>query len=191
MSGSLLFGSVIAYAGEIDPTTYENNSGDNFSPTASNNTGWILCDGSTIGRGLYDALFQSIGYIYGGQINSGAFSVPDYRSYFLRGLLPGNSGMPANEDRQKAAGDQATQDGVGSTQENMVQMHEHGYTHYPGTSVVQGQQQGTAGTVTSQDSWTKSLYTDDTGSQTLSGSETRPKNIYVNYLIYAGLPNTN
>jgi hypothetical protein len=75
-------------------------------------------------------------------------------------------------------------DGVGSTQLCMVQTHEHGYTDYPGQSVNTGDAPG-ASLVSSKSTFTTGLYTDDSGGTSLTGEETRPKNIYVNYLIYA------
>ncbi len=172
--------TVIAFAGSIDPVTYM--CGEySFSPGPRNNTGWILCDGSFVMQALFPDLFRVIGYLYGG--SNGAFNIPDYRGYFLRGLAVNSEQDPGYNDRIAAANGSAT--GSGSKQPCMVQVHEHGYTDYPGTQATGGTS-GAASQVTMNNTYTSGLYTDEKGTTSLSGEETRPKNIYVNYIIYAG-----
>jgi hypothetical protein len=66
----------------------------------------------------------------------------------------------------------------------MVQQHQHGYTAFPSRQSQGGGYEGSTGIVTQQNQYTNGLYVNNNTS--LSGEETRPKNIYVNYLIYAG-----
>ena len=55
-----------------------------FAGSSSTLSGYLLCDGSYYNSSNYNALFNAIGYTYGG--DSGNFRVPDYRAVFLRGL---------------------------------------------------------------------------------------------------------
>lgn len=173
-------GTVVAFAGNIDPQTYM--CGEySFGPDARNNSGWVLCDGSPVMQSLFPDLFQVTGYLYGG--SNGTFNIPDYRGYFLRGLAINDQQDPGYGHRVAATN--GTVAGIGSTQPCMVQIHEHGYTDYPGTQATAGTS-GAASHVSIKNTFTTGLYTDDTGNTTLSGEETRPKNTYVNYIIYAG-----
>lgn len=173
------FGTVIAFAGTIDPQTYVCGA-YNFGPVPANNTGWVLCDGSAVMESLFPELFKVCGYTYGG--SNGTFNLPDYRGYFLRGLAVNDTQDPGFGNRTAAIN--GVTDGVGSTQLCMVQTHEHGYTDYPGQPVNIGDAPG-ASLVSAKATFTTGLYTDDSGTTSLTGEETRPKNIYVNYLIYA------
>ncbi|MFK7922449.1 MAG: phage tail protein [Bacteroidia bacterium] len=189
-------GTIVPYAGSIDPDTYIVDSGtglkDRFGPLANNNTGWILCDGSMLNQSQFSTLFNVIGYTYGGSKDSGKFMIPNYRGYFLRGVAltaeedPGLADPPEPEDKRTQATN-GSENGVGSTQNFSVEMHEHEYTHYPAVGTVQGQVNAEAGNVKEASTNTTKLF-DGQGTE-VKGKETRPKNIYVNYLIYAGEPN--
>lgn len=172
-------GTVIAFAGTIDPKTYM--CGEYcYGPGPRNNTGWILCDGSSVMQSLFPHLFRVTGYLYGG--GAGTFNIPDYRGYFLRGLAVNIEQDPGYEDRIAAKNGIAG--GCGSTQPCMVQIHEHAYTDYTIKPALAGTS-GAASQVTDSPAFTTGLYIDNE-SNPLTGEETRPKNIYVNYIIYAG-----
>lgn len=51
--------------------------------------GWIKCNGATVSRTTYAALYAKIGTTYGPGNGSTTFNVPDYRGAFLRGLDEG------------------------------------------------------------------------------------------------------
>ncbi len=193
--GGVSIGAVMPCADSIDAKTYMRNSGNGnqmecFSPDHKNNTGWILCDGSSVYIVMYPRLFNAVGFTYG-KDGEDRFKVPDYRGFFFRALAvngdqdPGLKEPPAALDkRTKAAG--GLDNGVGSTQECNVQMHEHHYYNFPGVPTAVEQGAGTADTA-QKDSTPKTtgLLIDDKDAQ---GTESRPKNIYVNCLIHAGLP---
>jgi len=176
-------GTVIAFAGQINLQTYFCGT-DNFGPSAENNTGWILCDGSALTASIFPELFGCIGYLYGGYNDS--FNLPDYRGYFLRGLAVNNTQDPGLNNRSAAVS--GMNYGIGSTQQGMVQQHGHQYNASPVQQGQGGQYPGGATISYQQSANTTGLYV---GNNYLSGEETRPKNIYVNYLIYAGLPGGN
>lgn len=69
-------GTVVAFAGKNIPK------------------GWLLCDGRVISRkGVYQALFDSIGSAHGQGDGSTTFHLPDYRGLFLRGVLDERSSL--------------------------------------------------------------------------------------------------
>jgi microcystin-dependent protein len=49
--------------------------------------GWLLCNGSTISRLTYSALFLAISTAHGSGDGSTTFNLPDYRGTFLRGRV--------------------------------------------------------------------------------------------------------
>ena len=53
-----------------------------YSLNTGNHNGWILCNGQSIDKTQYAALYSIIGVNYGGTGNN--FNVPDYRGFFLR-----------------------------------------------------------------------------------------------------------
>ena len=174
------YGTVMAFSGSID---VNDMCGElNFSHGAGNNTGWQVCDGASLFQSMFPGLEVVIGNLYGG--SNGRFNLPNYMGYFLRGLATDSTEDPGISYREPATN--GTQAGVGSTQGWMVQGHEHEYNNFPGAATVVDE--GTLVAVTSQEAYTTGLYTDDTGTTSLTGEETRPKNVYVYYIIYTGLP---
>lgn len=185
----LPYGTVIAYAGKLTSL----GTREEPLPTElihliypQRHTGWFLCNGAPMLKSRYWNLFHALQFIYGkGMENSNTvFKLPDYTGQFLRGLLPETAEDPSNEDRTQAAGPDAEANGVGSTQENMVQKHEHQYNAFPGAPTP-GKPEKESALAKATVEFTKGLFVDE---KSISGSETRPKNTYVNYLIYAGLP---
>lgn len=183
------YGTVIAYAGELVLQELPTATELIHPMYPRRHTGWFVCNGASLLQSRYWNLYQAIGKIYGTSTENGntQFVLPDYQGQFLRGLLPKETANPSNEARTKASGPDAKENGVGSTQENMVQMHEHQYQMYPGTNTT-ADPGSPSTTAEAQPDYTKGLFTDDSGQTSLSGTETRPQNIYVTYLIYAGLP---
>ena len=50
-------------------------------------TGWLLCDGSTVGRNAYPGLFNAVSTLYGSGDGSTTFTLPD-----MRGRMPVGKG---------------------------------------------------------------------------------------------------
>lgn len=66
--------------------------------------GYLLCHGQSVSTAAYPALFNAIGYTYGG--SGGSFNVPDMRGVFLRGLDAGrgvDSGRKLGSIQQSGA----------------------------------------------------------------------------------------
>lgn len=72
-AGAAPVGSVVAWAG--DPQSLP--------------TGWVLCDGSSLSRSGYAALFDVLGTSYG-SVNTTTFRVPDFRGRVPVGSDPNN-----------------------------------------------------------------------------------------------------
>jgi microcystin-dependent protein len=155
-------GTVVAFAGpksELDKLKSE---------------GWMECAGQSLDRNKYPTLYGIIGTTYGsGDSPNSAFRLPDYRGYFLR-AVDGERGV----DTGPRSG--GGQNGIGSTEGDMFGSHNHGVTgnggagdggnnnfiFYGGNPVVNGS------------TFHKSTFT--------GGSETRPKNMSVYYIIRTG-----
>jgi microcystin-dependent protein len=134
-------------------------------------TGWLLCDGSAVSRTTYSALFTVIGESCGQGDNSTTFNVPDYRGRFLRGV-DGDAGLDTDKGSRTAmATGGNTGNNVGSVQEDEVKQHSHTVPANSGATVFA---QSLSGQNTSGTTADSSLY---------GGSETRPKNAYVNWII--------
>lgn len=73
------FGSVVAFAGAAAPT------------------GWLLCNGQSVSRTTYAALFAAIGTTYG-SVDGNSFNVPDYEGRVLVALDAGDSDFNALTD---------------------------------------------------------------------------------------------
>jgi microcystin-dependent protein len=165
-------GSVIAYAGLLPPS------------------GWLLCDGSLVDRADFPELFVAIGTSHGEGDASTTFAIPDYRGQFLRGVS-GPSGMDPDADRREApAVGGSAGNTVGSKQECDTQRHSHvlgigtGDSYSMAFATDPAKQHRLASF--RSDGWNDSstrLSTDLSPPHTLDGSETRPRNAYVNYLI--------
>ena len=137
-------------------------------------TGWVECNGASYSMTLYPALFNEIGYSWGG--SAGNFNVPDFRGVVPRGW--NNSAGDAFNDpnsgtRVARYAGGLTGDNVGSYQQDELEGHTH-TTSFGGPA-------GAAFTVGAFDSPASTAVANVTNST--GGSETRPKNAYVMFLI--------
>lgn len=92
-------GSIIAYGGPISPAT-------------SLPSNWRLCDGAVLDKNKFPALWNAIGYSWGGQGET--FNLPDLRGQFLRGFDKGGINDPDGPSRE-----------VGSLQAHSLKSHNH------------------------------------------------------------------
>ncbi len=148
-------GSVLAYAGA------------NTAVPA----GWVICNGEAISRTTYAALFSVIGVIYGFGDQSTTFNVPDYRGQFLRGMDYGLGQDPDAGSRIAQTNGTALGDNVGSRQGDELASHTHDYQ---------------MSTYNCNTNWSGDDWGNTTQPTTATGgNETRPKNVYVNFIIRA------
>lgn len=73
--------------------------------------GWLKCNGATVSRATYAALFNAIGTTYGAGDGSTTFAIPDLRGEFVRGLDDGRG-----VDSGRA---------IGTAQSHQMQSHTH------------------------------------------------------------------
>jgi microcystin-dependent protein len=155
-TGAVPSGSIMAFAGSTIPI------------------GWIICDGTEVSRVTYADLFASIATSWGQGNGTSTFNLPDLRGRFLRGVdgIAGNDPDAATRTALNIGGN--TGNNVGSYQLDDLKAHNHTFHDiaYPGNPF--GNNPGyTLGSQARQ-----TYNTSSTG-----GSETRPKNAYVIYII--------
>jgi microcystin-dependent protein len=145
-------------------------------------TGWLLCDGSAISRTSYATLYAVVGNWWGdGSTGTGSgtgkFNLPDFRGFFMRGMLhtASSTRAPDSASRTSLYTTGLTAGGnIGTYEAHALESHTHTYkrmdTHNFGQS-------GTA----------NPEFESDTQTSTPNGAnvstETRPNNIYVEYII--------
>ncbi|MCP4137785.1 MAG: tail fiber protein [bacterium] len=146
---------------------------------ASAPAGWLPCDGSSLSRtGTYEALFQAIGTAWGTSHGS-SFNVPDLRGMFLRGVSGGSSWDPDSGGRTALKTGGNSGDSVGSYQGDMYSVHSHlEYVNAGDYDYESGSRVSGANTYGDTNYRASNINTGDAG-----GNETRPKNVYVNYII--------
>lgn len=148
-------GTITAFAGDTAPA------------------GWLLCDGALLSKSSYPALSGLIGTRFGGDTNN--FRVPDFRGRFLRGRANGSTLDPDRASRTAMATGGATGDAVGSVQDDEFERHNHALPRDTGGNE-------NLKTVTDTSNSDESIQ-EEAPSGYRGGSETRPKNAYVNYII--------
>jgi hypothetical protein len=148
-------GTIIAFGGKV--TAIPNN--------------YLLCDGKKYDRdGDYRDLFAAIDLAWGG--DAVEFNVPDLRGLFLRGVNGTREGDFCDPDSTNRSSGNA----VGSIQPDAIRSHSHGYTAPPTGGSYGG---GNPGNIPQNPPPANPT------TAPFGGSETRPKNAYVYYLIKA------
>jgi microcystin-dependent protein len=158
-------GSVIAYMGASAPP------------------GWLLCDGSAVSRTQYPALWVAIGTNCGAGNLYTTFNLPDMRGVFLRGVNGSRSDSFADPDTSSASRNNIFQGGntgnaVGSYQADQFASHSHPQVVTANPGYGTGIRSDWTG-----DGATFGAYPEGVNTGTAGGNETRPKNVYVNYII--------
>ena len=125
-------------------------------------TGWLECNGGAVSRTTYAALFAAIGTLWGVGDGSTTFNLPETRGEFIRGY-----DHSRGVDSGRA---------IGVWQDESFKSHTHVYytrsmTGYAGDS-------GSGGGMTTAATYDETKITASTG-----GSETRPRNVAMMYII--------
>jgi len=173
-------GTIVAFGGEVAPA------------------GWAACDGTQLDGTdpKFAALYAVIGTSYGGTSSSMQFNLPDLRGQFLRGWDHGAGADPDAAGRTPVKTGAQSGDHVGTAEAGAFASHSHGVTD-PGHAhtydhgwnndggIVGGHVQG--GSATSYTVWQGTFGTAGATTgisiQNAGGSETRPSNVTVSYII--------
>lgn len=119
-------------------------------------SGWLECDGSSVLRSTYSALFTAIGTTFG-SVDGTHFTLPDLRGEFVRGW---DHGRGVDSGRS-----------FGSSQADEFEAHTHAAQGNPGAG---------GGTLFQT---TGGSNTSPTATESTGGAETRPRNIALMYCI--------
>lgn len=186
----ILIGAIVSYGVAFDYTYLAQQ-------------GWLPCDGAAVSRTTYAALFAVVGTAHGEGDGTTTFNLPDYRGRFQRGVNYGASADPDASSRVPATRGGASGNQVGSVQTGATVLpavrfttdqagdHKHSVPHLPTDSSwykIAGNHYAT---------WNSgSVETSKNGNHNhmISGggdAETRPVNLYVNYIIYTGYQTPN
>jgi len=128
--GDFPIGTVISFAGKLNDIVIEEQ-------------GWLYCNGNTLNRTKYAALFSVIGTNFGDGDGQSSFNLPDFRGVFLRGVTADTKNDPDVESRASAIHGGNKGDNVGSVQKyatgkpatdlitNLTGNHSHTASHIP------------------------------------------------------------
>jgi len=137
--------------------------------------GWLICDGTAVSRTTYANLFAMIGTNYGAGDGTTTFNLPDFRGQFLRGTDNGVGNDPDAATRTASNIGGNAGDAVGSLQGDEIISHNHTEKYRLAVSHVYEWSSNQSFNISG------GLTTTNTGST--GGSETRPKNVNVNFII--------
>ena len=164
--GRTIIGIIVPYGGKIEST-----SGD----PCEVQPGWFFCNGARLKRSDYPLLYNVIKEAFGAPTPD-TFNLPDLRGRFVRGVDHGAGNDPDARFRKVSNKGGNTGNKVGSVQDDELKKHKHQWRGYracgSGNRVVRSKDP--IGSDDIQDACF------ETG-----GNETRPKNVYVNWIIKA------
>lgn len=175
-------GTVVAFAGMI---ASEKDCGTDALPVVDiESMGWMDCDGRWLLAAQYSDLHGAIGFLYGERDSDKGkeFRIPDYRGMFLRGVDGGAGVDPDVKKRIAPKGEGWKPEYVGSSQEDAIQTHKHQYQE--ASSTTPGGDKGAAASPAAPGlTEPPADQSSEIPGDARVSSETRPKNIYVNYII--------
>lgn len=147
---------------------------------ASIPAGFLYCNGSEVSRTTYANLFTAIGTGWGIGDGSTTFNLPDGRGRTLRGVDNG-AGIDPDAGSRAANNGGNSGDNVGSYQDDDVEAHKHDLTATFHATTGDGHNGGRI-QLTDRTSFS-SLNPSEMVMSNFGGSETRMKNININYII--------
>ena len=153
--------------------------------------GWLLCDGAEVSRSNYNNLYKAIGVCWGTGNGTTTFNLPDLRGMFLRGVS-GESGNDEDAENRVVLTDNGgnTGNNVGSYQGDAIRnitgtingldSYEFIHANISGAFYVQQDDKYFGSHSGDHDN---SLVYFDSSRVVPVGSDNRPKNVYVTYII--------
>lgn len=162
-------GTIMPYAGPMQ--------GKESNEDALKEKGWIFCNGQPLNKKDYNKLYEEIGGAFGADDQQ--FNVPDLRGRFVRGVDHGEGRDPdagvRGSEKNGNSGDK-----VGSIQGDSFKSHFHIMKMAIGNDGSQWYRYNPHDTL----SGARDVETEKEPKEE-EGQETRPKNIYVNWIIFA------
>lgn len=180
-ANGLPVGSIVSFAGDLSQVP----------------NGWVLCNGTSLSATAYAQLYHVIGNSWGG--NATNFNLPDLRGRFLRGVSADSNNDPDKNARTASAAGGNTGNSVGSIQTEGMKLHNHtmvsagAHSHglereihrharsFRGEDGIEHTLMDSGGTL-----WTSGVQSAGAHTHTINatgGSESRPKNVNVHYII--------
>ena len=146
-------------------------------------SGWLACNGAAVSRTNYATLFAAIGTTWGAGDGSVTFNVPDLRGMFLRGTGTNATGSSSGAVGQ-AVGSYAADTYLNHNHTASQPAHSHSYNGVSGSSSYNG---GSGGSITVPNAVGQTTGTAQPAitvdTSTTGGTETKPKNYGVLYII--------
>ena len=156
-------------------------------PSENIPAGWLLCDGSEVNRSDYPHLYDAIGVCWGEGDGNTTFNLPDLRGMFLRGVSGESGNDPDTDSREMLNKEKAGNSGnnVGSYQGDAIRN-------------IWGLVSGPDYAITAEGAFYPTEYRNlgckggdwdnitagfDASRVVPVGSDNRPKNVYVTYII--------
>lgn len=183
-----------------------------YSVKSSVPDGFLACDGSAVNRTTYSDLYSAIGDAWGQGDGATTFNLPDLRGLFLRGVDDGTGKDPDAGSRSGIAAGGATGDHVGSLQQCATALptsknvgtsgpagdgidangnHTHSVPHLP-TDKSWYYIAGSHYAAWNSGSPNSSSNGNHTHTVSSGGDvETRPINLYVDFMVYVGATPSN
>jgi microcystin-dependent protein len=151
--------------------------------------GYLFCDGSEVLKTDYPELYSSIGDTYGTPTGGSTFfCLPDYRGKFLRGYDGSAGNDPDKASRAAMKTGAVSGNNIGSVQTDSLQGHFHSKQTSTSTTnggavpIIVDKESGVYDNGTVNDTVLGPV-SDGTNGTPRTSSETRPKNVSVNYII--------
>lgn len=135
--------------------------------------GYLRCDGTPVLRTEYADLYSVIGNSFGSGDGINTFHTPDLRGRFLRGRDNAQGRDPDSGARTAMNTGGSVGDNIGSLQVDQFASHLHSAVGAPTGNEYEGGSERQA----------MSAFNGNTNVSSTGGSETRPKNAYVDYFI--------
>jgi microcystin-dependent protein len=178
VGGGAPVGTVVAFAG----------------PTGNLSGEWLPCDGRSVSRSTYAALFSLVGTSHGRGDGSTTFALPDLRGRFVRGVDSGAGRDPDRSNRVASTGE-VVGDVVGSVQSDAFRAHNHtgltdGESQWFADGVGYGSPGSNATITAGQGSWLGLSFSSGSAPRrhkhpipSEGGQENRPANVALNFII--------
>ena len=154
--------------------------------------GWMLCDGTDLRREDYPELFAAIGTAWGiGSTFTSTFQVPDLRGVFLRGVSGDSERDEDAESRTEHNNGGNTGNSVGSYQGDAIRnitgvandIHAEDHSSSSSGALQYGTRDPSLAPADGDEGGFGGPLSFDASRVVPVGSDNRPKNVYVNYII--------